>query len=181
MAGAAPPPAPGDPSMASTRAAIGILGMLLIVAAGTGFAAPEGSGLPLPRFVSLRADEVNLRAGPGVQYPVEWVYNRRHLPVEVIAEYRTWRKIRDWQGTQGWVHQSMLSGNRTFIVTGKLRTLRRRADARGDAVARAEAGVIGRLLECPDASTWCRVDVDGFEGWFRRVEFWGVHRGEVVK
>ena len=73
----------------------------------------EETILPLPRFVSLRANQVRLRTGPGVQYPIEWVYQRQYLPVEIIAEYRTWRKIRDWQSTQGWVHQSMLSGNRT--------------------------------------------------------------------
>ena len=67
----------------------------------------QGSGLPLPRFVSMRTAEINLRTGPGVQYPIEWVYRRQHLPVEIIAEFRTWRKIRDWQGAQGWVHQGI--------------------------------------------------------------------------
>ena len=90
----------------------------------TAQAQTNGSGLPLPRFVSLRAAEVNMRTGPGVQYPVEWVYRRQALPMEVIAEYGTWRKVRDWQGTQGWVHQSMLGGRRTLIVTGKVRTVR---------------------------------------------------------
>ena len=85
----------------------GLAFLLLILFAANAFcvqALAEGSGLPLPRFVSLRADQVNLRTGPGVQYPVEWVYQRKDLPVEIIAEYRTWRKIRDWQSTQGWVH-----------------------------------------------------------------------------
>lgn len=143
--------------------------------------AAEGSGLPLPRFVSLRANEANLRAGPGVQYPVEWVYYRSELPVEVIAEYYTWRKVRDWQGSQGWVHQSILSSNRTLIVTGGLRTIRRKADTQSPAVARAEPNVVGRLLECPDGLTWCEVEIEGHKGWLRRVEFWGVYPGEVVK
>ena len=155
--------------------------VLMLMAAGRGAVAAETTGLPLPRFVSLRADEVNLRTGPGVQYPIDWVYRRRHLPVEIIAEYNTWRKVRDWQGTEGWVHQSMVGNERTVIVTGKLRTLRDKSDTAGRPVAQAEAGVIARLLECPDASTWCRVEVDGFEGWFRRVEFWGVYRDEVVQ
>ena len=89
-------------------------------------AANKGTGLPLPRFVSLRAGEVNLRTGPGVQHPVDWVYHRQNLPLEIIAEYGTWRKIRDWQGTQGWVHQSMVGAKRTFIITGGTRTLRRK-------------------------------------------------------
>jgi len=144
-------------------------------------AAPEGTGLPLPRFVNLRAGEVNMRTGPGVQYPVEWVYQRQNLPVEIVAEHRTWRKVRDWQGTQGWVHQSMLGGRRTFVVTGAVRTLRDKADARSTSVARAEPGVVGRLLECPKDSGWCKVEIEAFQGWLRRVDFWGVNPNEVVK
>ena len=101
-------------------------------------AAQKGTGLPLPRFVSLRAGEVNLRTGPGVQHPVDWVYHRQNLPLEIIAEYGTWRKIRDWQGTQGWVHQSMVSAKRTFIVIGGTRTVRRKDAPNSDPVARAE-------------------------------------------
>jgi len=150
-------------------------------AAGRGALAAETTGQPLPRFVSLRANEVNLRTGPGVQYPIDWVYKRNHLPVEIIVEYDTWRKVRDWQGTEGWVHKSMLGKHRTVVVTGKLRTLRNKSDTTGRPIAQAEPGVIARLLECPDAGFWCRVEVDGFEGWLRRVEFWGVHRDEVVR
>ena len=84
---------------------------------------PKASGLPLPRFVSLRSEEVNLRTGPGVQYPVDWVYKRRNMPVEVLAEFGTWRKVRDIQGTQGWVHQSLLSSNRWVTITGQARTV----------------------------------------------------------
>ena len=84
--------------------------LILVFYATSSLAISKGTGLALPRFVSLRADEVNLRTGPGVQYPVDWVYLRQHLPVQIIAEFDTWRKIRDWQGTQGWVHQSMVSG-----------------------------------------------------------------------
>jgi SH3-like domain-containing protein len=152
-----------------------------VLAAPAAVAASKSSGLPLPRFVSLRAGEVNLRTGPGVQYPVDWVYQRQHLPVEIIAEYGTWRKIRDWQGTQGWVHQSMVAPKRTFIATGEVRTIRRKSDPNSEAVARIEPGVIGRLLACPELNGWCRVEVGGHEGWLRRVEFWGVQRDEVVQ
>ena len=145
------------------------------------WAAPEGTGLPLPRFVHLRAGEVNMRTGPGVQYPVEWVYRRQNLPLEVIAEHRTWRKVRDWQGTQGWMHQSMLGGRRTIIVTGAVRALRDKADARSTAMARAEPGVVGRLMECPKDSGWCKVEIDEFTGWLRRVDFWGAHANELVE
>jgi len=141
----------------------------------------NGSGLPLPRFVSLRAGEVNMRTGPGVQYPVEWVYRRQALPVEVVAEYGTWRKVRDWQGTQGWVHQSMLSGRRAMIVTGKVRTLRSRQSVKSPPVAKLEPGVIGRLVECPEGGAWCRIEISGREGWLRRVEFWGTYRSEALE
>ena len=87
----------------------------------------KAAGLPLPRYVSLRATKVNMRTGPGFQYPVELEYRRQFLPIEIIAEYGTWRKVRDWQGAQGWVHQNMLSGRRTFIVTEEVRTVRRAA------------------------------------------------------
>jgi len=141
----------------------------------------RGSGLPLPRFVSLRATEVNMRTGPGVQYPVEWVYRRQHLPIEIIAEYGTWRRVRDWQGAQGWVHQSILAGRRTFIVTETARTLRQQQDSQSSPVARLETGVIGRVMSCPIDTPWCKVEVQGREGWLRRVELWGVYRHETIE
>src|SRR3546814_20543597 len=82
-------------------------------------APPGRTGLPLPRFVTLRADEVNLRTGPGTRYPIDWVYQRRGMPVEIIDEFDTWRRIRDWQGTEGWVHQSMVQGPPGLLVTGR--------------------------------------------------------------
>ncbi len=140
----------------------------------------RGTGLPLPRFVSLRAGEVNMRTGPGLRYPVEWVYRRRTLPVEVIAEYATWRKVRDWQGAEGWVHQSMLDGRRTVIVTGQVRNLRRVPDAAAEPAARAEPGVIATVRECPTDGVWCRVEAEGIEGWLRRDEVWGVYPRETL-
>jgi len=144
-------------------------------------AAPEGTGLPLPRFVSLRADQVNLRTGPSVEYPIDWIFKRQNLPVEIIAEYKNWRKVRDWNGDTGWVHQSMVAGKRTIIVTGNIRTLRSKANAKSPSVARVEKWVIGKLVSCPGTEGWCRVKIDGFKGWLRRVEFWGVHRNEILK
>ncbi|NQW01857.1 MAG: hypothetical protein HQ483_19280 [Rhodospirillales bacterium] len=153
----------------------------LLLSTGAAHAQNQSSGLPLPRFVSLRADEVNMRTGPGVQYPVEWVYKRQGLPAEIIAEYGTWRKVRDWQGTQGWMHQSMLSGKRNFVVVGVERSLRRAADSDSSANAYVEPGVVGQLVECESASSWCQVEVGGVSGWLRRVDVWGVYRGEEIK
>lgn len=141
----------------------------------------QASGLPLPRFVSLRASEVNMRTGPGVQYPVDWVYRRKHLPVEVIAEFQTWRKIRDHQGTQGWVHQSMLGAQRTAVVLGRDRTLRAESESQSSALAKLQPEVIVRLLYCAESDGWCRVRVSGFEGWLRRVEVWGIRDTETIE
>lgn len=156
-----------------------LLLILALVAAALPAVAQE-TGLPLPRFVSLRADEVNMRTGPGVQYPVEWVYHRENLPVEILREYRTWRLVRDWQGAQGWIHQSMLSGRRTFMVLTAERTLRARPDAKSGAVARLEPNVIGEVENCPDSGGWCRVRVGGRDGWLRRVEVFGIKSDEVI-
>jgi SH3-like domain-containing protein len=134
--------------------------------------------LPVPRFVSLRADEVNLRTGPGERYPIDWVLTRKGLPVEIVEEFEAWRKIRDAQGTEGWVHQRMVTGTRNVVVTGELRTLRADADAAAPAVARAEPGVIAHLLDCRDA--WCRVELQGVKGWLKRGEVWGVYPTEAV-
>lgn len=155
--------------------AAAVFGPALVVAA------PKGTGLPLPRFVSLRADKAKLRTGPGVQYPEEWVYLRKDLPLEIIAEHHTWRKVQDWQGTKGWMHQSLLNGRRTLIVTGAIRTLRQKPDTASRPIARVEAGVVGRLLKCPEGTVWCRVEIDGYEGWLRKLEFWGAYPDEVVE
>ncbi len=141
--------------------------------------APSSTGLAVPRYVSLRSDEVNLRTGPGVRYPVDWVLQRRHMPVEILAEFENWRKIRDFQGTEGWVHESMLSGRRYAIVTGAVRSLHREPNPAAPAVARLEPGVVAEILDCQ--KDWCRLDSDGFKGWLTRAEFWGVYPNETVK
>ena len=130
------------------------------------------TGLPVPRYVSLRSGEVNVRAGPGSRYPIEWVFKRRSLPVEVVAEFDTWRKIRDFQGTEGWVHQSMLSGRRMVQVIGQVRTLRRDPGGSAPAVARMEPGVLGNLEDC--RHEWCEIRVSGLSGWVSRAHIWGV-------
>lgn len=138
------------------------------------------TGLPLPRFVSLRASEVNVRTGPGVRYPVDWIFHRHGLPVEIVAEFDTWRKIRDSQGTEGWVHQSLLSGKRALIVTGETRRLFRKPDTAAAVTAMVEANVMGEILSCPAKSQWCRIGVGDFEGWMQRSDFWGTYPDEEV-
>lgn len=136
-------------------------------------------GLPLPRFVSLRADSVNLRVGPSARYPIEWIYVRRNLPVEIVAEFDTWRRIKDPAGTEGWVHSSMLSGRRTAMVTGAVRPLLRGADEEAGVAATLEPGVIVQVERCPQGE-FCRVEAEGIEGWVRRDALWGIYPGEVI-
>lgn len=141
--------------------------------------AATGSGLPVPRFVTLRSGEVNVRSGPGVRYPVEWVFQRRDMPVEITAEFDTWRRIRDWEGSEGWVHQSMLSGRRAVVVMGDVRPMHAKADPAAGLIARAEPGVIGWLLRCE--REWCEVNLSGYRGWMKRVELWGVYEHEKIE
>jgi SH3-like domain-containing protein len=133
--------------------------------------------LPLPRFVSLRSNEINLRTGPGINYPIEWIYRRRGMPVEVVAEFESWRKVRDWQGTVGWVHQSMLDGRRGALIIGGERILRREPDDGAAGVARLRPGVVARLKEC--GAEWCLLESDSYDGWLKRDEFWGAYPGET--
>jgi SH3-like domain-containing protein len=135
------------------------------------------TGLPLPRFVSLGSDRVNLRFGPGQQYPIQWILAREGLPVEIIEEFDTWRKVRLHDGDQGWIHGSLLSSRRTIVVAEQIRELRRSPDASARVLLRAEPGVIGELLDCEE--DWCRIEIDGRRGWLQRDAFWGVLPGET--
>ncbi len=141
------------------------------------------SGLPIPRFVSITAARVNLRKGPGRQYPIAWILLRRHLPVEVIGEFEHWRRIRDRSGEVGWVHKSMLDGKRTGMVisdskAGELVPAYAAAGS-GKTVLMAEAGAIGEITHCQDA--WCAVRFERASGWMRRDNLWGVYPGEEIE
>jgi SH3-like domain-containing protein len=161
-----------------------IVTAMVLAVAGLGHAwsadAAEAQARPqVPRFVSLHADKVNLRTGPGDRYPIEWVFTRKEMPVQIVAEFEHWRRIRDYQGTEGWVHERMLEGKRAAVVTGAIRALRRQPAVNAAVVARAEPGVVGRLLECQ--GPWCRVDAGEASGWLRRDEIWGVFPDETIE
>lgn len=155
------------------------LGAALLALAAPAAPAGEASGLPLPRFVSLRSDEVNLRAGPGQRYPIDWIYSRKDLPVEVIAEFEAWRKIRDWQGTEGWVHQALLWGRRSAVVHPAEAVLRADPSPVARPVARLAAGVIGQIDNC--AEKWCHFTIGKNEGWIGKEYIWGIYANEVLK
>ena len=136
------------------------------------------SGYPLPRFASLRSREINMRSGPGSNYPILWVYSLPGLPVEIIDEFETWRRIRDWQGSTGWIHQNLLTSKRSALVTGGLRKLRRKPDEGAAGVALLDQGVLGKLENCQ--GPWCRVTVEDYDGWLRRDEFFGIYPDEKL-
>lgn len=139
------------------------------------------TGLPLPRFAALRSDDVNFRRGPGDRYPIEWVYKRRDLPVEIEREFDVWRLVSDPQGTKGWVNSATLSGRRTAIVVGGERVLRQGASDASAPVAKLEAGVILRLRSCEPKSEWCQVAAGDYRGFIRRGEVWGLLPDEVIQ
>ena len=143
------------------------------------------SGLPLPRFVSLKSGKVNLRIGPGLNYPVDWLYLKAGVPMEVIQEYDNWRRVRDAEGAEGWINQSLLSGRRTAIAApwqrGKETELLLRAepDTASRIVARLEPGVIGIIKACN--GQWCEMEFAGHKGWLSQTQIWGAYPGETYK
>lgn len=161
-----------------------LLTALILLAAVPAIAAPEPSilnpsGLPVPRYVSLKSDEINVRVGPGTRYPTRYVYKRKRLPVKIIEEFAHWRKISDYEGSSGWVHKGMLDGNRGAMIMDKTQNLYKKPAASSDVALRAQKLVIGSLKECePD---WCELEIQGRQGWIRKADIWGVDREEVFK
>ena len=149
----------------------------------------RGTGLPVPRYVSLKSDRVNLREGPSKDHRTSWVFQRAGLPVEITAEFETWRRIRDSEGTEGWVLHSLLSGRRTALVTPRVKgdatpvALQERADERAEVVARLQPGVIANVRQC--TGTWCRIVVvqagsRDLSGYIRQDRLWGVYPNEKI-
>lgn len=141
------------------------------------------SGLPLPRFVSLKPGRVNLRVGPGRDYAVTWLFLKSGLPVEIVQEYDNWRRIRDSEGTEGWVYQSLLSGKRTAMTApwqrdkdGAMLNVYRNADDKSGVIAKVQPGVLGTLKACNGA--FCRVVFSGASGWMRQPDIWGAYPDE---
>jgi SH3-like domain-containing protein len=141
------------------------------------------SGLPVPRFVSLKADRVTVRGGPDKDHDVAWIYTRASWPVEITAEFENWRRIRDCDGAEGWVYHSLLSGKRTAAVQLKTKTdlasLYQSPDAHSAVTARLQVGVLGSVKHC--SGTWCQISGDGFAGWIEQSALWGVYPGEKIE
>lgn len=159
------------------------LGLMLALVGGDTFAQSTqsgASGLPVPRFVSLKSDRVNVRRGPGRDHEIMWTYVRAGLPVEIVQEFENWRRIRDWEGGEGWVFHSLLSGRRTAIVkpweeSGEV-PLRTSADSNAPTVARLEPKVVASVSEC--ASGWCKIAGSKWSGWIDQTLLFGVYPDE---
>jgi SH3-like domain-containing protein len=140
-------------------------------------ARPAGAADSQPYFLSIKNEKTFMREGPGENHRIKWIYHRKGLPVEVIASFEVWRRVRDMDGEIGWIHMALLSRERMAVVTGAGETaVYGRADEKTDIVAEAKSGAVGRLKRCGPLS--CEVKFDGAEGWVERAHLWGVHDGE---
>ncbi len=166
-----------------------VIRVVAAVTAGAGSAhagndQSEGSGLPLPRFASLKSDHVNVRGGPNKDHEVAWIYTRPALPVEITAEFENWRRIRDRDGSEGWVYHTLLSGKRTAYVARPkaqpdLAPLYEAADPTSPLRAMLEPGVLGTIKRCN--GQWCRFAGDSFDGWIEQRRLWGVYPNEKIE
>jgi SH3-like domain-containing protein len=142
------------------------------------------SGLPIPRFVTLKSSEINLRVGPGRDYPILWVYTRKGYPMEVISEFGHWRKLQDKEGTQGWVHAQLLSGERAAIMqtenAKQLIPIYADASSTSRLVMEAESGALLHLLSCQ--AQWCELRADeAHKGWAEKRYIWGVYKDDLFE
>ena len=156
------------------------LAAFLILFAFPAFAADplEGTGLPVPRFASLKSENAYIRTGPSMDYPIKWVYKKAGLPVEIIQEYDAWRKIRDPQGETGWVHKLLLSGTRSAIIESKQPVKAYAEEDMEKLVALLEPGTIHKIETC--AATLCHLQFGSYEGWVEKKFLWGVYGSEVL-
>ncbi len=162
-----------------------IFAFIFALALGEPFAAGAAMKekiVPLtPRFVSLKSGIVNMRVGPDEKYPIVWEYHAKGLPVELLAKYGHWREIKDFDGSTGWVRRGTLAGKRTFRVIAST-VLLREPDKDSAAVAKLELGIMGAIMSCPKTHPfYCRVEVQGYQGWLPKVEIFGVYPDEVIE
>ena len=137
------------------------------------------TNLKLPRWAALQGEKTYVRAGPGLKYPIKWIFKKEGLPVEIVQEFDSWRKIKDHEGGEGWVHQTLLTGARSVIIQADgLVPMRDARQVEARMIARVEPQVVARVERCTPA--WCRIQADGFRGWVERNFLWGIYEGEVL-
>ena len=179
-------PIPTVSTISSVLAAASMVILTSISPAQAQSGAKGKSGLPLPRFVSLKSQRINMRVGPGKDYKVNWLYLKKGLPMEIIQEFDHWRKVRDPEGQEGWIYHSLLSGKRTAIVSpwnrenrSQVVDLRESPSESSAMVAKLEPGVIAKISYCE--FKWCAIEVDRFEGFVEQSALWGVYPDETVE
>nr|WP_227754394.1 SH3 domain-containing protein [Stagnihabitans tardus] len=135
------------------------------------------TGLPIPRYVSLKGTEGNARRGPGLTHRIDWVFTREGMPLKITAEYEHWRRVEDADGAGGWIHYMLLSGVRSVLVTKDMAEAHSAPDEGSEVLFQNELNVVGRLVQCvPD---WCRIMVEGEKGWLPKADLWGVKPDEI--
>lgn len=132
------------------------------------------------RFVAMRADKVNARSGPNTNYPITWIYQQQYYPVEIIAEYEQWRKIRDYEGDTSWIRKNLLSNTRyALIIEPGENNIYKKDDAGADIIAKVESGVIGKIKRC--TTSYCLLEFkDDIRGWIKREALYGVKKDEII-
>ncbi|MDB5642797.1 MAG: hypothetical protein JWN07_2114 [Hyphomicrobiales bacterium] len=161
-----------------------VCALLLPLVSGTAQAQTgTTTGLRIPRYVSLKSDRVNLREGPSKDHRTTWVFQRAGLPVEITAEFENWRRIRDSEGSEGWVLQSLLSGKKTALVApwrrGEVFPLFGKAAETSDRVAKLQTGVQASVRKCD--AVWCRISGEGYDGYIQKTLLWGVYPEDVFE
>ncbi len=133
------------------------------------------------RFVAMRADKVNARSGPNIRYPIEWIYQQQNHPVEIIAEYEQWRKIKDYEGSTSWVRKNLLTNARyALVVEDGENNVYEKDSLNAEVVARAENGTIGKIKRC--SPTFCLLVFNNeIEGWMQRSVLYGIKKNEEIK
>lgn len=166
------------------RSGIGAIAMAAVLMMCGPLGAAQGdeargpvTNLPLPRFVSLKTSEGNVRRGPSLSHRIDWVFTHRSMPLRITAEFGHWRRVEDNEGQGGWIHYSLLSGVRTVLVEEDMAALRTRPEPDAPVLAQAQAGVIARLGACE--ADWCEISADGGDGWVAKSALWGVDPDEV--
>jgi len=163
---------------------------IALMAVGLAWGNPSGAnaesgsetGLKLPRMVSLRSSLVNARSGPGIRYPIEWIYKQKGAPVEIVSEFELWRKIKDWEGSETWVHKAMLSERRFVrVTTPGENNIYAKPEEGAKVVAKVEDGAVGEVSECPTAKGMCLIKFDNIQGWMDRDDLFGIYDNEVIK
>lgn len=151
-----------------------LLSLLIIFTQSLSFA--SNNDLKIPRFVSLKSDSANVRFGPGSKYDIKWQYVKKNMPLEIIAEFEDWRKVRDVQGEEGWLHRAVLSGRRAGIIVNQNQFIKQKPSEDSTPVAKLEIGVIGILKKCQ--KDWCLFSIRGYDGWISKKYLWGVYKEE---